>query len=194
MTDKALFSAPGLLGGALWRSKRVGILGGSFNPPHIGHRHISLIALRRLKLDAVWWLVSPCNPLKSPDHLPSIRERMEQCRAVSAHPRIVVSGLENDFGTRRTRDTLNVLRRRFPGTDFVWICGFDNAVIFHKWEGWRDLLRKDRFAFIARPPAESLIQRVPASRAPGQTVWIRNVPTLSISSSDLRRRAGLPRI
>lgn len=189
MTGGALFPAPGLLGGALWRTKRVGILGGSFNPPHIGHRHISLIALRRLNLDAVWWLVNPCNPLKSPVDLVPIESRMEQCRAVSRHPRIVVSGLEDDFGTRRTRDTLEVLHRRFPGTEFVWICGFDNAVIFHKWAGWRDLLRKDRFAFIARPPAESLIQRIPAARMPGRTVWIRNVPTLSISSSALRRRA-----
>jgi nicotinate-nucleotide adenylyltransferase len=181
-----LFPPPGPLGGPLWRGLRVGILGGSFNPPHAGHRHVSLTALRRLNLDAVWWMVSPGNPLKDPASLAPMDVRVAQCRRVARHPRIVVSALEEAFGTRRTCDTLRILARRFPGVRFVWICGFDNALIFHRWARWRDLLRACDFAFLPRPPAESLVRRVPATRLSGRAVWIRQGRTMPVSSTALR--------
>lgn len=184
----SLFPPPGPLSGPSWRGRRVGLLGGSFNPPHAGHRHISLTALRRLGLDAVWWLVSPGNPLKDIAGLALLPDRVTACRAVARHPKIVVSGLEETLDTRRTCDTLRALRARFPDTEFVWICGFDNALIFHKWARWRDLLRKSDFVFLPRPPAESLVRRVPAVRMPGRAIWVRQGPTLSVSSTQLRTR------
>lgn len=135
-------SAPGL---------RIGLLGGSFNPPHAAHLLISRIALRRLGLDRIWWLVTPGNPLKDVSRLPDIETRMGWCRALIRDPRIIVTGIEATFGTRFTAETLDILLARRPGVAFVWLMGADNLVGFHRWQRWRDIAGKLPIAVIDRP-------------------------------------------
>ncbi len=118
---------------------KVGLLGGSFNPPHRAHRIISLFAMKRLGLDRVWWLVTPGNPLKDTRQLPPLGERAAVARRVAAHPRIAVSDLEAAIGTRFTYDTVAWLRRRFPAVRFVWIMGADNLATFDRWRNWRGI-------------------------------------------------------
>jgi len=130
---------------------RVGLLGGSFNPAHDGHRHVSLEALRRLDLDEVWWLVSPQNPLKSADDMGTLAERMEAARSVARHPRIAVSDVEAKFGTRYTVDTLALLHRRFPRIRFVWLMGADNMIQMPRWADWPALFEGTAVAVFARP-------------------------------------------
>jgi nicotinate-nucleotide adenylyltransferase len=116
---------------------RVGLLGGSFNPPHEGHALITRLALRRLALDRVWWLVTPGNPLKSLTGLAALKARMEAARRLDVGPKVVVSDIEAQIGSRYTYDTLLWLRRRAPGVHFVWIMGADNLRQFHLWRHWR---------------------------------------------------------
>jgi nicotinate-nucleotide adenylyltransferase len=130
---------------------RIGLFGGTFNPPHEGHRLASLIALHRLGLDRVWWLVTPGNPLKETAGLPSLAVRMAACRRLARHPRIDVSGLEAEIGTRYTYETIAYLRQRCPGAAFVWIMGADNLTGFHRWQRWRDIARLVPIAVIDRP-------------------------------------------
>jgi nicotinate-nucleotide adenylyltransferase len=131
---------------------RIGLLGGSFNPPHEAHRAISLFAMRRLGLDRVWWLVTPGNPLKEGRTLRTLRERMTAAAAVARHPRIDVSCLETVIGTRYTIDTVSHLCRRCPTVHFVWIMGADNLAQFHKWKDWRQIASLVPIAVIDRPP------------------------------------------
>ncbi|MCC2098073.1 MAG: nicotinate-nicotinamide nucleotide adenylyltransferase, partial [Hyphomicrobiales bacterium] len=105
---------------------RIGLFGGSFNPPHEGHRLASLIALKRLHLSSVWWMVTPGNPLKENSGLPSMQMRMEAARRVANHPRIAVTGFEADINTAFTYETIRYLVDRHPGVHFVWIMGADN--------------------------------------------------------------------
>jgi len=130
---------------------RIGLLGGSFNPAHEAHRHVSLIALRRLKLDAVWWLVSPQNPLKQATQTTPLERRLTRAREVAAHPDIQVSGIEAVLGTRFTIDTLEALKRRFPKARFVWLMGGDSLAEFHRWRRWEDIAALVPIAVIARP-------------------------------------------
>ncbi len=116
---------------------RIGLLGGSFNPPHAAHRLISLNALKRLRLDRVWWMVSPGNPLKEHSELAPLAERIALCRALSRHPRIDVTAFETGIGTAYTALALRFLRRRFPGVHFVWLMGADNLAGFHRWNEWQ---------------------------------------------------------
>jgi nicotinate-nucleotide adenylyltransferase len=118
---------------------RIGLFGGTFNPPHAAHRAVSLFALKRLRLDVVWWLVTPGNPLKDLDGLPSLGSRLERACAVAAHPRIAVTGIEAVIDARFTVDTVAWLRRRCPGVRFVWIMGADYLGNFHRWRSWRRL-------------------------------------------------------
>ncbi|WP_448202650.1 nicotinate-nucleotide adenylyltransferase [Azospirillum sp. sgz302134] len=138
--------APGLYAGL-----RVGLLGGSFNPVHAGHRHISLYALKTLGLDRVWWLVSPQNPLKPTRDMAALAERMAEARRVAAHPRIQVTDLERELGTRYTADTLSELKRRFPKTRFVWLMGADNLRQIPRWRDWTRIFRLVPVAVLARP-------------------------------------------
>ncbi len=131
---------------------RIGLLGGSFNPAHAGHRHISLEALKRLRLDRVWWLVSPQNPLKAEAGMAPQSEREAAALAVADHPRITVSSLETELGTRYTLDTVQALKRRFPAADFVWLLGADNLGQIPRWRGWRQLFREVPIAVFARAP------------------------------------------
>src|SRR3954464_3631725 len=116
---------------------RIGLLGGSFNPPHRAHRAISLFAMKRLKLDRVWWLVTPGNPLKQDGALQDLAQRLQAARQMAGDPRIDVSCLESVIGTRYTFDTISYLRCRASGLRFVWIMGADNLAQFHRWESWR---------------------------------------------------------
>jgi len=131
---------------------RIGLLGGSFNPPHEAHRAISLFAMKRLQLDRVWWLVSPGNPLKNNGSLHALRERMRAAQKVAHHPRIEVSCLETVIGTRYTSDTISYLRQRCSRVRFVWIMGADNLAQFSHWENWRGIADMVPIAVVDRPP------------------------------------------
>lgn len=133
------------------RGLRVGLFGGSFNPPHEGHRAVSLLALRRLRLDRVWWLVSPTNPLKDPHELAPLAERVEAARKIGQHPRIAVTVLEAAIGATYTHQTISYLKRRCPGVHFVWLMGADNFRLFDRWQRWRDIARLVPIAIIDRP-------------------------------------------
>lgn len=130
---------------------RVGLLGGSFNPAHEGHRDISLTALKRLRLDQVWWLVSPQNPLKPEAGMAPLAERLAAARQVATHPRIIVTGLETRLGTRYTAETLAALSARFPRTRFVWLMGADNLVQLPRWHRWTRLFHTVSIAIFDRP-------------------------------------------
>jgi nicotinate-nucleotide adenylyltransferase len=144
---------------------RVGLLGGSFNPPHQAHRAISRFALTRLQLDRVWWLVTPGNPLKDSNGLRDLAERAEAARALADDPRIDVSCVESVIGTRYTVDTITYLRRRASGLRFVWIMGADNLAQFHRWESWRRIAAEVPIAVIDRPPQSFRALASPAAQA-----------------------------
>ena len=128
---------------------RIGLLGGSFNPPHEAHRAISLAALKRLGLDRVWWVVSPANPLKDTSALPSLDARIEAARRTARHPRIDVTGFTG--GSAYTVDLLAGLKRRCPGVHFVWLMGADNLPEFHRWHAWEEIFRLVPIAVFDRP-------------------------------------------
>ena len=132
------------------RGMTVGLLGGSFDPAHEGHVHITHEALRRFGLDRVWWLVSPGNPLK-PNPPAPLSERIARARVVMDHPRVVVTDIEARIGTRYTAETLIRLMALYPGVHFVWLMGSDNLAGFHRWRGWTDIMRLMPVAVIARP-------------------------------------------
>jgi nicotinate-nucleotide adenylyltransferase len=144
---------------------RIGLLGGSFNPPHAAHRAISQFAIKRLQLDRVWWLVTPGNPLKDGQGLHELDERTEAARKMADDPRIDVSCLESVIGTRYTEDTITYLRRRCSGLRFVWIMGADNLAQFHRWQNWRRIAYQVPFAVIDRPPQSFRALAAPAALA-----------------------------
>ena len=144
---------------------RIGLLGGSFNPPHAAHRAISLFAIKRLKLDRVWWLLSPGNPLKDHDALRTLAERTMAAKAVADDPRIDVSCLEAVIGTRYTVDTITHLRRRLSGVRLVWIMGADTLAQFHRWKDWRRIAAAVPIAVIDRPPQNLRALAAPAAQA-----------------------------
>ncbi|WP_424172455.1 nicotinate-nucleotide adenylyltransferase [Bradyrhizobium sp.] len=144
---------------------RIGLLGGSFDPPHLAHRAISLFAIKRLKLDRVWWLVTPGNPLKTDRTPHDLAERMEAARHVAHDPRIDVSCLESVIGTRYTADTIRYLCRRASGLHFVWIMGADNLAQFHRWHDWRRIASEVPLAVIDRPPQSLRALASPAAQA-----------------------------
>ncbi|HEX4295239.1 MAG TPA: nicotinate (nicotinamide) nucleotide adenylyltransferase [Rhizomicrobium sp.] len=130
---------------------RVGLLGGSFNPAHDGHLYVSEVALKRLGLDYVWWLVTPQNPLKDGAGLAPLGDRLQQARDIARHPRIVVTDIERALGTRYSIDTLKALQRRFPELDFTWLMGSDNLEIFRRWRRWREIAQRVPIAVVQRP-------------------------------------------
>ncbi|CAM3200429.1 nicotinate-nucleotide adenylyltransferase [Paracoccus aminovorans] len=181
---------------------RVGLLGGSFDPAHRGHVHITEAALRRFGLDRIWWLVSPGNPLKPHGPAP-LRQRIEAARRIMHHPRVEVTGIEAALGTRMTRDTIAALQRLYPGVRFVWLMGADNLVQFDHWDRWQDIAARVPIGVIARPgwrmparfsrAARMLWRaRLPEAQA-GQLAQARppawamiNLPLNSLSSSAIR--------
>jgi nicotinate-nucleotide adenylyltransferase len=182
----------------------IGLLGGSFDPAHEGHAHITREAMKRMGLDQVWWLVSPGNPLKARQPAP-MADRMARARVVIRHPRVKITALEAALGTRATADTVDRLRRIYPGVTFVWLMGADNLVQFHRWERWRDILRSVAVGVLARPGAGVAARMSVAARAfrvhrveRGETlrghqppVWaFVNVPMIDASSTEIRAKGG----
>jgi len=144
---------------------RVGLFGGSFNPPHEGHRLVADTALRRLGLDQVWWIVTPGNPLKSQAELPSQETRMALVRElVGADRRMVVTGIEAQIGTRYTEETIRFLRMRLPLVRFVWLMGADNLADFHRWKNWENIAGLVPMAIIDRPGSTLKAAASPAAR------------------------------
>lgn len=200
---------PMLYDGQRWRGRRVGLLGGSFNPPHAGHLHIARLAMAKFGLDFVWWIVTPQNPLKDrADMAPYTQRFAKVTDMLNAHPRQMPTHLERDLGTTYTYETVNALKTRYPHTDFLWICGMDNALIFHRWDRWRDLIRTLPIVFIARPPAGAIVQSCPLRLERGiphhfETAgpktdltqagiyWIQGVKMVDISSTKIRNNNRL---
>ncbi len=149
------------------RGKPTGLLGGSFNPAHGGHRRISLFAKEALGLDEVWWLVSPGNPLKPGKGMASLSARYRSARAMSRNAPIRVTAIERELGTRFTVDTVRALKRRYPKKRFVWLMGSDNLAQFHRWKDWRQIAREMPIAVIARPGYDATALASPAM------AWLR---------------------
>ncbi len=130
--------------------QRIGLLGGSFDPPHKGHLHISREALKRLRLDQLWWLVSPGNPLKERGPWP-LSERLAQCAALVDHPKIKITAFEATLGSPYTAETLSFLTRRYPATRFVWLMGADNMAGVHNWRRWQRIFEQVPVGVLDRP-------------------------------------------
>ena len=140
----------------------VGLLGGSFNPAHQGHVHVSRMALRALGLDRLWWLVSPQNPLKDSADTAPLKDRLARARALARDPRISVTDIERRLGTRYTVDTVRALKRRYPGVRFVWIMGSDNLLQLPRWARWRELIAELPIAIYPRPGSSLKARGAPA--------------------------------
>ncbi len=189
--------------------QRIGLLGGTFNPPHAAHVLISEIALKRLQLDQIWWVVTPGNPLKSGRPLPPIEERAAACRALAHDPRIVVTTFEDHLPSAYTAATLDFLHLRAPGAAFVWVMGADCLAQFHRWNAWRHIFATMPIAVIDRPgwhlkaaasPAAVTFARARHPENAAATLSTRRAPAWSlitgplspISSTQLRQtRAGV---
>lgn len=186
---------------------RIGLFGGSFDPPHAGHALVARIALMRLRLDRLWWLVSPGNPLKDTRALPSVAARIAASRALARDPRIVFSGFEADIGSRYSYDTIAYLSAHCPGVRFVWIMGADNLLQFHRWQRWREIAQQTPIAIIDRAGATLRATNAPAAQffararvderdaarlagmSPPAIVYLHG-PRVLQSSTELRRAEG----
>lgn len=153
MAMNMILPAPTLETPHEWKGMRVGIFGGSFNPPHAGHMHVAKIAIEHFKLDALWWMVSPANPLKEGRHMPNAGARLELVQKLleGTQERMVATDIEIQMGTCFSYDTVVALRKNFKGTEFIWIAGMDCAENFHLWKNWQELPLLMPFAFFARP-------------------------------------------
>ncbi|MGB4827022.1 MAG: nicotinate-nucleotide adenylyltransferase [Paracoccaceae bacterium] len=182
----------------------IGLLGGSFDPAHEGHVHITREALKRIGIDRVWWLVSPGNPLKARQPAP-MADRLAHARALICDPRVVVTDLEARLGTVYTADTIARLQAIDPGVAFVWLMGADNLVQFHKWGRWREIMAMVPVAVLARPGAGlkarlSVAAQVFAGNRVGRgenlarrkaPAWVFvNLPMNDASSTEIRNRGG----
>jgi len=180
----------------------IGLFGGSFDPAHSGHVHLTRQAMARMGLDGVWWLVTPANPLKARQPAP-LADRVARARAVMQHPRVKVTALEAHLGTRTTADTIDRLRAIYPGVQFVWLMGADNLVQFHKGGRWRNILRTVPVGVLARPGSGIAARLSVAAQAfrvhrvaRGETlrghkppVWcFVNMPMNDASSTEIRAR------
>jgi nicotinate-nucleotide adenylyltransferase len=185
----------------------VGLYGGSFNPVHSGHVHVAEVALRRLNLDRVVWLVSPQNPLKASADTADLDARLAAVRRRAPSRRMLVSDIERRIGTRYTIDTVRWLKSRFPGVRFVWIMGADSLAGFHRWKGWSDLAREVPIAVVSRPGIalrsrfSRLARRFAAFRRPAGSgailarqappAWIYLTAPFKAVSSTALRKSGL---
>jgi nicotinate-nucleotide adenylyltransferase len=182
----------------------IGLLGGSFDPAHAGHALLTREALKRFGLDRVWWLVSPGNPLKPRQPAP-MAERLARARAVMDDPRVIVTDIEAQLGTRYTAATLEALIRRYPAVRFVWLMGADNLVQFDHWDRWQDIMRMVPIGVLARPGSRSGARLSKAARVfsrarqpvaaaqllglgPAPRWCFLNMPMVATSSSAIRAR------
>lgn len=184
----------------------IGLLGGSFDPAHEGHAHITREAIKRFGLDRVWWMVSPGNPLKAHGPAP-MASRLTRAREVMQHPRVEVTDIEAHLGTRYTAQTLAALRARYPGVRFVWLMGADNLAQFDQWQDWRQIMERVPVGVLARPG-----QRISARMSKAARIYdyarlnardsrmlgylqapawcFVNVPMMDISSTRLRQNGA----
>jgi nicotinate-nucleotide adenylyltransferase len=162
---------------------RIGLFGGTFDPPHAAHRAACLLALRRLSLDRVWWLVTPGNPLKDTRGLAPLQERVEAAQLLACHPRIDVTDFEAHLGTSYTYETISYLVRRCPNLHFVWIMGADNLRSFHRWQRWRDIAALVPIAVIDRL-GPSLYS---AASAAGQALARARIPESAARTLPVRK-------
>ena len=193
----------------VFAGQRIGIMGGSFNPPHEGHAIVAETAVKRLGLDQLWWVVTPGNPLKTNGGLPPLEARTNAARKFARGPRMKVTGFETDLGTPYTAATLAFLHRRYPGVRFVWVMGADNLATFDRWQHWRQIARTLPIAVVDRPgwrlkaltgPAAASLaaSRVPEAQAGrlaglAAPAWTYLTSRLSgQSSTALRAAAGRP--
>lgn len=191
------------------RSVRVGLLGGSFNPAHDGHRHVAELALRLLGLDQVWAMVSPQNPLKDVHGMAPQALRLASAKVVmERHPRLLATGIESCLRTRYTADTLARLKMRFPKARFVWLMGADNLAQMHKWKRWKHIFSAVPIAILARAPYSRKALAAPAAQAMGHfqrpagaaralsvlksPAWVfLHTPLHPASATEIRARMGL---
>ena len=181
---------------------RIGLLGGSFDPPHQGHVRITEEALRRFRLDRIWWLVSPGNPLKAHGPAP-LADRIARARQIMDHPRVAITDLESRLGTRMTADTIAALQALYPGVRFVWLMGADNMVQFDQWDRWAEIAARVPIGVVARPGWRMAARYSRAARMLGPArlpdaeaglladcrppVWAMiNVPMSKLSSTAIR--------
>ena len=134
----------------MYPGQTIGLLGGSFDPPHLGHVHITCEALKQFNLDAVWWLVSPGNPLKKCAPA-ALTDRVRSARALVTHPNVFVTDIETRLGTRYTAQTLAALKSKYPKIQFVWLMGADNLAQLHCWQTWRTIMETVPIGVLARP-------------------------------------------
>lgn len=171
-----------------WQGLRVGLLGGSFNPAHEGHKHIAQLALDHYRLDYIWWLVTPQNPLKETTDMAPYEARYASAeQIIDSHPQMMATHLERDLGTTYTYETVTGLKKAFPDTEFMFICGMDNALIFHKWDKWRELLDLIPVTFIDRPKAIDVVDDSPLKQVDHPNLlWLHGKEMMDISSTQIR--------
>jgi len=173
---------------------RVGLLGGSFNPPHAGHMHIAIAALRKYKFHAIWWLVSPQNPLKSKKD--NFNNRLLMTHKFVSHPKMHVTRIEQDLGIDYSLQTIEQFNRYFPSTKFHWIAGMDNATLFHRWNGWQLFLKYIPITFFNRPPQAMALQtnKLRLYKGAKQTNFQLTGRTRNISSTEIRNKTFASRL
>jgi len=189
--------------------QRIGLLGGSFNPAHEGHLHISDLAHKKLKLDWVWWLVSPQNPLKPECGMAPLQERLSHAQQVARGHAIRVTDIEKTLETRFTVDTLGALKKCFPDVNFVWLMGADNLIQIDRWTRWQQVFKTTPVAVFARPDYSNDAENAKASRhfanfrldsdraedlaeiSPPAWVFLKT-PENSVSATEIRNRSQRP--
>lgn len=188
MMRKATLTPPNFKDSSRWAGRRIGLLGGSFNPAHAGHLHIARLALAKMDLDFVWWMVTPQNPLKDKKGMAPYEARFASVEdLIGGHPAMMATHLEKKIHGKYTYDTVKALIRAYPKTDFTFICGMDNAMIFHRWDRWRELADLIPIVFIARPPAGELVRNCPIRMLNHPNIrWLTATKMMDISSTKIR--------
>ena len=184
--------------------KKIGLFGGSFDPPHLGHVHFSLQAIKLFNLDKVIWLISPGNPLKSIAPAP-IHIRIEQAQKITHNPKVIISRVETEIGAKYSWETLDYLSVKYPRTKFVWLMGSDNLVQFHLWKNWRWIIENFPVGILARPQSRQMSlnskvariyksYKIPSNKGrllpyqPAPKWCFSNMPLMNVSSSEIRKQ------
>jgi nicotinate-nucleotide adenylyltransferase len=187
--------------------QRIGVMGGTFDPPHDGHRIAAEAAIRRLGLDQIWWLITPGNPLKSHHRLSPLDGRMKRVATFAREPRMKITAFERELKTSYTAGTLSFLKRRYPSVRFVWVMGADNLATFHRWQHWREIANIMPIAVVDRPgwrlkglasPAAHALERYRMPERDARTLATRQPPAWvlltirlsGLSSTALRNAAS----